>query len=548
MKKIRKNCWEYQKCGRETDGSNTAALGTCPAAVDVSFNGINGGKNGGRFCWAVAGTFCGGKRQGTYAEKRTSCIDCSFFRLVQDDEGTAKLTRKFLRFISHEKRSPYFANMTKRKIEAGTRFITQGEIDENAYIIEKGSCIVVVEKDGELHPVNHYGEGDIAGGLGILTGEPRIAHVEAETDMEVWVLNKEQFMNMTEKDPEVLTFLTEVVADRFDSRRPTAYRTIGKYVASEIIGRGGYSIVYQGFHKSLNMPVAIKMMRHNMAMDMDFINSFRLEAQTIAAMNHENILKIYDFEERYRTLFIIMELLEGESLMNLLPRLTSLPVALSVKFLLQICNGLEYAHDKGIIHRDINTDNIFIAKGDRVKILDFGLACPIGTEDLSFSGTVAYMAPEQINCHPVDPRTDIYALGIVAYEMVTGKRPFPETDIRCLMDFHLTHDIPDPAEVEPDLPMEIRQFIMTCGRVEMDKRYQNVAQAREELQPLAKKFGIIQRDVEKKILMKNICLIYREDQQLHLSRRMEAFFADIKRMGVITKVADFNNTETMNGN
>ncbi len=457
------------------------------------------------------------------------------------------MTQKFLRFISNEKRSPYFANMTMLHIKAGTRFITQGVIDENAYIIEKGSCLVLVEKDGELHPTDHYGEGDIVGGLAILTGEPRRAHIEAETDMDVWVLNREQFEDISQNDPEVLTFLTEVVADRFDSRRPTAYRTIGKYVATDAIGRGGYSIVYQGVHKTLNMPVAIKMMRHNLAMDKEFINSFRLEAQTIAAMNHENILKVYDFEERYRTLFIIMELLEGESLMELLPRLRSLSVPLAVNFLLQVCSGLEYAHGKGIIHRDINTDNIFIVKGDRVKILDFGLACPIGTEDLAFSGTVAYMAPEQINCYPVDPRTDIYALGIVAYEMVTGKRPFPEEDIRRLMDFHLTLDIPDPVELEPDLPLELRNFITTCGRVDMNKRYQNIAQAKEALQPLAKKFGIIHKEMEKRMVMKNICLIYAEDQQMSLSRRMEDFFTEMKRLGVITKVADFKNTEVFNG-
>ncbi len=547
MKAVRKNCWEYRQCGREPEGVNAATLGVCPAAMDPSYNGINGGKNGGRFCWAVAGTFCGNKIQGTYAEKRASCLDCSFFRLVQKDEGPAKLNQKFLRFISDEERSPYFDNMTLVCIPAGTRFITQGAVEDNAYIIEKGSCLVLVEKDGELHPVDHYGEGDIAGGLGILTGEPRHAHVEAETNMEVWVLNRKHFEDISAKDPDVLAFLTEVVADRFDSRRPTAYRTIGKYLATNIIGRGGYSIVYQGIHKTLNMPVAIKMMRHNMAMDKDFINSFRVEAQTIAALNHENILRVYDFEERYRTLFIIMELLEGESLMDLLPRLGKLSVPLTVNFLLQICNGLEYAHEKGIIHRDINTDNIFIAKGDRVKILDFGLACPIGTEDFSFSGTVAYMAPEQINCDPVDPRTDIYSLGIVAYEMVTGQRPFPEEDIHQLMDLHLTQDIPDPAPLDPDVPMELRNFIMTCGRVDMDRRYQNMAQVRAALQPLANRFGIIHKESAKALIMKNICLIYTEEQQLTLSRRMEEFFMEIKRLGVVAKVADFKNAETLNG-
>jgi hypothetical protein len=185
--------------------------------------------------------------------------------MVQDEEGLANRQTKFLQFLAQENHSPFFDKMTYRHVKSGERFVVQDAVEDTAYIIQRGSCLVVVEKDGELHPVNHYGEGDIIGGLGILTGEPRRAHVEAETDMDLWVMTKGQFDKMTEKDPALLDFITELVADRLDSRRPTAYRTIGKYVATDIIGRGAFSIVYEGIHKSLNMPVVIKMMRHDMA-------------------------------------------------------------------------------------------------------------------------------------------------------------------------------------------------------------------------------------------------------------------------------------------
>ena len=164
-------------------------------------------------------------------------------------------------------------------------------VEDTAYIIQRGSCLVIVEKDGELHPVDHYGEGDIIGGLGILTGEPRRAHVEAETDMDLWVMTKDQFDEIAEKDPDLLDFITELVADRLDSRRPTAYRTIGKYVATDIIGRGAFSIVYKGMHTGLNMPVVIKMMRHDMALYPDFLDSFHNEAKTIAGLSHDHIVK-----------------------------------------------------------------------------------------------------------------------------------------------------------------------------------------------------------------------------------------------------------------
>ncbi len=538
MKQIRQNCWEYRKCGREPGGKLVPELGTCPAAVDISYNGINSGKNGGRICWAVAGTYCGGKIQGTYAEKRTSCMDCAFLKLVHTDEGASKMDLKFLRFISNGKSSPYFDSMTYIHINPGERFITQGEVEDTAYIIQKGSCLVIVEKNGEFHPVEHCGEGDIVGGLGILTGEPRRAHVEAETEMEAWVLNRSQFIDISKKDPKILTFITEVVADHFESTRPTAYRTIGKYVAKDIIGRGTYSIVYKGVHESLNMPVAIKMMRHNMAMDQEFLDSFNYEAKIIAGLNHENIIRIYDVEERYRTVFIIMELLEGEGLNYLLERLKIIPTPLVVNFLIQICNGLNYAHQKGIIHRDINTDKIFILKGDQVKILGFGLACPTGTEDFFFSGNVAYMAPEQIDCSAVDPRTDIYALGIVAYEIVTGQRPFPEKDIRKLMDFHLTQDIPDPGKLVSDLPKELVTFIIKCGRINPERRYQNINEALEALQPLIKKYGLIKKHTVKESIMTNICLIYDEEQQLSLSKLLDEFSSEIHEIGAVLKVAD----------
>ena len=212
------------KCGREPGGMKAAELGICPSATDVSFDGINSGKCGGRFCWAVAGTFCHGKIQGTFAIDRDSCLSCSFFNRVQAEEGTANLRTKFLMFVSPDAKNSLLNVMAYKHIKTGERFITQGEVGGTAYIIHRGSCQVIVEKDGELHPVDHRGEGDIVGMMSILTGEPRSAHVEAVTDMDVWVLNKTQFDDISRKDVELLSFLTEIVADRFDSRRPTAKR------------------------------------------------------------------------------------------------------------------------------------------------------------------------------------------------------------------------------------------------------------------------------------------------------------------------------------
>jgi len=446
-----------------------------------------------------------------------------------------------LRFVSENSRISLLNRMTYKHIRVGERFIRQGEVGDTAYIIEQGSCLVIVEKDGELYPVGHRGEGDIVGVTALLTGEPQHAHVEAQTGMKAWVLNRALFKSMSKENPELLSFLTELVAERFDSRRPTVDRRIGKYVATDIIGRGGYSIVYKGVHVDLNMPVAIKMMKHDLAMDPDFLSSFHNEAKTIASLNHENIIRVYDIEERFRTVFIIEELVEGESLKDLIGRLKTIPPPVATDFLIQICSGLSYAHQRGIIHRDINASNIFVLRDDRVKILDFGLACPIGTEDLTSSGTVFYMAPEQIEGEAVDQRTDIYALGLTAYEMLTGQRPFPEEDIGSLMEKHLNEDVPDPATMVPNLPEALRGFIRRACRRSPDQRYQDVGQALEALQLLAKEFGLTRKNLFfEKPKMTTLFIMYKGEHQLALNRLMEDFSNQVRELGAVLKAANFS--------
>jgi len=539
MTRNKMNCWEYKKCEREPGGKKSDELGVCPAAAATSFDGINTGKNAGRICWAVAGTFCGGEVQGAFAEKRISCIGCNFFKSVQKEEGDDNSHTKFLSFISDDKKNPFLGRLTYKHIEAGTTFMVQGEVGDAAYIIQNGSCLVVVEKDGVLHPVGHRGKGDIVGVTAILTGEPQGAHLEAETNMDLWVLNREHFNEISNNDPELLNFFSELVASRFDSRRPTADRAIGKYLATDIIGRGAFSIVYKGIHTGLNMPVVIKMMRHNMALNDDFLNNFHNEAKTIAGLNHENIIKVFDFEERYRTLFIIEECLEGETLKDMLERLKTVTPAVAANFIFQICKGLEYAHRRGIVHRDINPSNIFVQWDDKVKIVDFGLSCPVGTEDFGLSGTVDYMAPEQIEGEPVDQRTDIYALGIAGYEMLTGKKPFMDENINLLMKMHLTQDVPDPGTIMPDLPYSLRRFIIMACHRDPDQRYQDVGHALEDLQPLVDEFTLTQdkTPVEREKMI-TLFLSFKDSHQRVLSQLLEDFSGKVKELGVDLKAAD----------
>ncbi len=534
------NCWEFSKCGREPAGKRVDELGVCPAAVDTSFDTINSGKNGGRVCWAIAGTFCEGRIQGAFADKRKSCVNCEFFKMVNSQDETDETPSQLLKYLTDTTNDSFLNELSYKRVKAGERFLVQGNREETAYIIQQGTCLAVVEKDGVLHPAGHRGKGDIVGIRALFTGEPRSAHVEAETDLHLWVVNKQQIDNISKNDPELLSLLTEIVARQFDSKRPVADREIGKYVATHIIGRGAYSIVYKAVHKALNMPVAIKMMRHNMVVDSGFLLNLHKEARIIASLNHENILAIYDYEERYKTVFIITEYLEGESLQDLLQRLRVIPPALAISYIYQICKGLAYAHEKGIVHRDINPANVMVLPNDRIKILDFGLACHLGTEDEHIGGVLAYQAPELLEGEAADQRSDMYSLGITAYELITGQKPFDDKEISEMFRLGASRDIDDPALLVPDTLPELREFILKACQHEQTKRYQSVPEAIETLRPAISQGIKDDSKIGKRRNLTTVILRYDKEKQALLNRLLTDFSIKTNAIGVDLKLMDLS--------
>jgi eukaryotic-like serine/threonine-protein kinase len=427
------------------------------------------------------------------------------------------------------------------KVKAGERFICQGEAGDCLYLIQKGSCKVFYEKDGSQFQIAKLRAGDVVGEMSVLTGEPRAANVEAQTDMVLWRVASDVFECLANDHPDLRLFLTEIMSNRFDTSIFIGDRTVGKYLLNKKIGKGGWGIVYRGVHKLLKMPVAIKMMKHDMAMEPLFLETFRREAETIARMRHPNIVSVYDVEEIYKTIFIIMEYLEGISLKELMKSIGPIPVGRCVNILLQVCDGLICAHKYNIVHRDIKPSNILLQENDQVKLLDFGLACPPGTKDMSIAGTVYYAPPEQIEGNPVDFRSDLYSLGIMAYEMVTGQRPFLEDSLPKLMDFYCKHDIPDPAEILPDLNHHVRKFIRDCTRCDPDKRYQSTQDAKKELEKFYCQELQPQSVMEKKErTVTSLLLFHTPEQQQDLKLILEHFGAMVSEKGIRFNISEFN--------
>jgi serine/threonine protein kinase len=475
------NCWEYMGCGREPGGLHAADKGICPAAVDRAHDGINEGSCGGRFCWAVAGTLCHNRVQGAFTAKQESCLDCEFYHQVRAEQGSVNIRTKFLKFIHPFAASPILNHLEPVQIPGGTRFITQGTRTSTGYIIQQGACLELVENDHGLHPVGHRSEGDVVGMISLLTGEPMGFHVDAETDLEAWAIHKPDFDRIPEQDPDLYAFLTELVADRFDRSGPIAVRRIGPYLITGIIGKGGYSIVYKAVHLDLETPVAVKMLRHHLSMNQEFKDSFKNEARIIADLDHPYILKVYDITSRFKTVFIACEYLTGHSLEELIVLKHRIPSDLVRTYLDQLLSAMVYAGKKGLGHRDINPANIMVSKDHRIKLIDFGLACPVGTDDFLMGGKLHYLAQEVFDGEPADFRSDLFSLGITAFHMVTGRLPWDAADSAELMKQIRHKPLPDPGEQVKHLPSSLRQFILKACEKDPDHRFQTPEQARQWL-------------------------------------------------------------------
>ncbi len=438
-----------------------------------------------------------------------------------------------------ESKSQVLACLAPMTIRAGERFIRQGEEADCLYLIQKGSCTVSVEKNGVTNPVARRKSGELVGEMSILIGEHRTAHVDAETDMAVWRMSRVEFDELCLTYPGVREFVTELVTKRISQSKFTPHRTVGKYLITDVIDEGGWGVVYKGVHESLNLPAAIKMLKHCIAMDKNFAQKFENEAQVIARLSHPNIVRVYDIEYLYRTIFIVMEYLSGHSLKEMLQGMPRVPFPRVMNLLIQVAEGLEYAHQEGIIHQDIKPDNVLVREGDRVKILDFGLACPAGTgDDLDLAGTPYYMAPEQIDGDPVDERTDIYSLGITAFEMFTGQRPFPGPNVGEILKAHRECPVPDCCSVNPDLPMQLNDFIQRATKKDPSERYQSMSDVAADLKSLAEK-RLAMHAVEQSLSPEKMVLLmsYHDVDQLELTRLIEEFKDRLDHLGVDLSVA-----------
>ncbi len=246
-----------------------------------------------------------------------------------------------------------------------------------------------------------------------------------------------------------------------------------RYEILEQIGSGGMSDVYKALCHKLNRPVAIKVLKEEFSSDSGFVSKFKMEAQAAARLSHPNIVNIYDVVDEGDLHYIVMELIEGITLKNYINKKGCLDVKEAIGVAISVAQGIEAAHEQGIIHRDIKPQNIIIARDGKVKVADFGIARAASSQTLSATavGSVHYISPEQARGGYSDVRSDVYSLGITMYEMVAGRVPFQGDNTVTVALAHLEDPITPPSYYNENIPVGLENIILKCTEKKPEYRY-----------------------------------------------------------------------------
>ena len=267
-----------------------------------------------------------------------------------------------------------------------------------------------------------------------------------------------------------------------------------RYEILEVIGTGGMAVVYKAKCHRLNRLVAVKILKDEYSKDEEFRRRFRAESQAVAMLSHPNIVSVYDVSQSGDTDYIVMELIDGITLKQYMEKKGVLNWRETLHFTIQIAKALEHAHSRGIVHRDIKPHNIMILKNGSVKVADFGIARVSSAQSTltrEALGSVHYISPEQAKGSRVDNRTDLYSLGVVMYEMLTGRPPYDgETPVSVAIK-HINAGAPMPSELNPNIPGGLEQITMHAMCANLDERYSSATEMLYDLEEFRKDPSIL---------------------------------------------------------
>jgi tRNA A-37 threonylcarbamoyl transferase component Bud32 len=323
-------------------------------------------------------------------------------------------------------------------------------------------------------------------------------------------------------------------------------RTVKNFALKELIATGGMAAIYKAVQVSLDRVVAVKILHGHLAQDKSFITRFEREAKAAANLKHENIVNIIDYGKADDIYFIAMEYVDGVSLKDLMNTIEFIPIHMALAITCEISKGLVHAHEKGVVHRDIKPANILIGYDGVLKIADFGLA---QAQDLtsvtvtgSIVGTPAYMSPEQAGGKKVGTQTDVFSLGVVAYEMVTGNKPFAGENYSSVIHEILTNK-PNPAiQANPLVSKEINDILEKMLEKDMEKRYGSIAAVGSDISAYCKQKNIDVSRAEIGAFVKAPTEHFDRHRQIRKDKHFERglYFAGLGREKLDDAIAEFS--------
>ncbi len=271
-------------------------------------------------------------------------------------------------------------------------------------------------------------------------------------------------------------------------------KKIGKYSIHKQIGKGSAANIYLAEQETLGRKIVIKELLPQYADNQKMISRFKREAKVVSKLSHEAIVHMYDTWIRGSSYYIAMEYIQGKTLAEILAKASVLPVHIAAVIVYQICRGLEHAHGRGVVHRDLKPSNIIISNTGQVKILDFGIAHFQYDEDLTSLGAVLgtyhYMSPEQALGKKVSPASDIFSLGILFYELLTGLKPFLKDEKGDVLE-KIVHNQPKiPGKINPSVPIRFNRIVRKCLRKKPARRYDGMKEMKKKLEFYLRRYSL----------------------------------------------------------